>query len=248
MHRTGGLLPPNCVRHSGPVVRHDLASAIRTALADAGDPERAKAQQAYMKSALAFHGVGSPALKALLRPILADPAYRMRTREEWEATVRELWDTATHREERYAALALTGHRTCRPWQDPSALPLYEHLVTTGAWWDLVDPIASDRVGPILLRFPAQTSPVVRSWAVCDELWLRRAAVICQLKARERTDPALLHDCIEANLDDPSFSVRKAIGWALRAYAVTDPGWVRAEVERCGPRLSGLSRREALKHL
>ncbi len=217
-------------------------------LAAVGDPERARAQQAYMKSTLPFRGIGSPALKALLRPILADPAHRMASREEWEATVRELWDGATHREERYAALALTGHRTCRAWQDPQALPLYEHLVTTGAWWDLVDPVASDRVGPILLRFPDETSPVVRAWAVSDDLWLRRAAVISQLKARERTDTALLHDCIEPNLDDSSFWIRKAIGWALRAYARTDPRWVRAEVERCGDRLSGLSRREALKHL
>jgi 3-methyladenine DNA glycosylase AlkD len=201
-----------------------------------------------MKSAMPFRGIGSPDLKALLRPVLADPAHRMRSRGEWEATVRELWDGATHREERYAALALTGHRTCRAWQDPQALPLYEHLVTTGAWWDLVDPVASDRVGPILLRFPEEVAPVVRRWAVGDDAWLRRAAVICQLKARERTDTVLLRDCVEANLAESSFWIRKAIGWALRSYARTDPAWVRAEVERYGARLSGLSRREALKHL
>ncbi|TQJ48795.1 DNA alkylation repair protein [Phycicoccus sp. SLBN-51] len=230
------------------MARHDLVTEIREVLAAAGDPERARAQQAYMKSAMPFHGIGAPALKALLRTLLADPAYRMGSREEWEATVRELWDGATHREERYAALALTGHRTCRAWQDPQALPLYEHLVTTGAWWDLVDPVASDRVGPILLRFPEEVAPVVRRWAVGDHLWLRRTAILSQLKAGERTDTGLLHDCIEPNLDDSSFWIRKAIGWALRSYARSDPAWVRAEVARCGPRLSGLSRREALKHL
>ena len=54
--------------------------------------------------------------------------------------------------------------------------------------------------------------------------------------------------IEANLDDRSFWLRKAIGWALREYARTDPDWVRAYVASAGDRLSGLSRREALKHL
>lgn len=233
---------------AGGVSHHELVREVRTALAAAGDPERARAQQAYMKSEMPFRGIGSPDLKALLRPLLADPAHRMRSREEWEATVRELWDGATHREERYAALALTGHRTCRPWQDPQALPLYEHLVTTGAWWDLVDPVASDRVGPILLRFPDEVAPMVRRWAVGDDLWLRRTAILSQLKARERTDIALLGDCVEPNVDDASFWIRKAIGWALRSYARTDPAWVRAEVERYGTRLSGLSRREALKHL
>jgi 3-methyladenine DNA glycosylase AlkD len=244
----GGRDASTPLRHGGAVARHDLVTEIRGVLAAAGDPERARAQQAYLKSAMLLHGIGSPALKALLRPILADPAHRMRSRQEWEDTVRELWDGATHREERYAALALTGQRTCRAWQDPRALPLYEHLVTTGAWWDLVDPVAADRVGPILLGDPAEVAPVVRGWAASDDLWLRRAAVISQLKARERTDTALLRECIELNLDDASFWLRKAIGWALRQYARTDPAWVRAEVERWGPRLSGLSRREALKHL
>jgi 3-methyladenine DNA glycosylase AlkD len=230
------------------VARHDLVSAIRIALEAAGDPERARAQQAYMKSSMPFHGISSPALKALLRPVLTDPAYRITDRAEWEATVRELWDHAAYREERYAAIALTGHRTCRAWQDPQALPLYAHLVSTGAWWDLVDVVASDRIGPILLRFPDQVAPLAREWATGEDLWLRRAAILSQLKARDRTDTALLRDCIEPNLGDTTFWIRKAIGWALRSYARTDPDWVRTEVERCGDRLSGLSRREALKHL
>jgi len=54
--------------------------------------------------------------------------------------------------------------------------------------------------------------------------------------------------IEANLDDTSFWLRKAIGWALRSEAATDPDWVRQTVARLDDRLSGLSRREALKHL
>jgi 3-methyladenine DNA glycosylase AlkD len=52
----------------------------------------------------------------------------------------------------------------------------------------------------------------------------------------------------ASDDDPTFWLRKAIGWALRDFARTDPDWVRAEVLRHGDRMSGLSRREALKHL
>ena len=230
------------------MVRHELLAEIRDRLAAAGDPERARAQQAYMKSEMPFHGLGAPELRALLRPVLADPAYRMGTREEWEGTVRELWDTATHREERYAAIALTGQRACRPWQDRESLPLYAHMVSTGAWWDLVDVIASDRIGPILLADPGNVTPLVREWALDPDLWLRRAAILSQIKAKDRTDTGLLRDCIEPNLDDSSFWIRKAIGWALRSYARTDPDWVRAEVVRYGDRLSGLSRREALKHL
>jgi 3-methyladenine DNA glycosylase AlkD len=45
-----------------------------------------------------------------------------------------------------------------------------------------------------------------------------------------------------------FFIRKAIGWVLREYARTDSDWVRDFVDAHGERLSGLSRREALKHL
>ena len=87
-----------------------------------------------------------------------------------------------------------------------------------------------------------------AWAVDGDPWLRRTAVLCQLRHRADTDVDLLRTAIEANVDDRSFWLRKAIGWALREYAKTDPAWVRAEVTRLGERLSGLSRREALKFL
>ena len=90
--------------------------------------------------------------------------------------------------------------------------------------------------------------MLRAWATDDDLWVRRTAVICQVGLRADTDLDLLEHAIEANVDDPTFWLRKAIGWALRDYARTDPGWVRAEVLRHGDRMSGLSRREALKHL
>ena len=76
----------------------------------------------------------------------------------------------------------------------------------------------------------------------------RTAVLCQLGVEGETDLDLLRFSIESNVDDTSFWLRKAIGWALRQYARTDPEWVLAEVARLDGRLSGLSRREATKHL
>jgi 3-methyladenine DNA glycosylase AlkD len=224
----------------------DLVETVRTTLAGAGDPERAAAQQTYMKSAMPFRGIAAPELRQLLRPLLA--AYEPTQRDAWEATVRELWDGATHREERYASIAIARHRKAREWQDPAALDLYRHLVVTGAWWDLVDEIAAHLVGGVLAGHRDAVTPVMRSWSRDDDLWVRRTAVLSQVRHGDDTDRTLLHDVVTANVADPSFWLRKAIGWALRELARTDPDWVRAEVERIGPALSGLSRREALRHL
>ena len=86
----------------------------------------------------------------------------------------------------------------------------------------------------------------------DSLWVRRTAMLSQLRHEERTDTDLLERVLVANLDDTAygreFFVRKALGWALRQHARTAPDWVRAFVSTHADRLSGLSRREALKHL
>jgi 3-methyladenine DNA glycosylase AlkD len=236
---------------SGP---RTLVTAIRDALADpaVGDPERAVAQRAYMKSPMPFRGLGKPELTVLLRPLLGDRALVPHTREEWSDAVRDLVDHATHREEWYAALAVAGHRVARPWQDPDTLALYRHVVTSTCWWDIVDPVAADFIGPILLSHRDVVTPLVRADAVDPHLWVRRTAILAQLKHRAATDVGLLADVLDANLEGSlhgkDFFIRKAVGWALRQHARVDADWVREYVDSRASRLSGLSRREALKHL
>jgi 3-methyladenine DNA glycosylase AlkD len=121
------------------------------------------------------------------------------------------------------------------------------MITTGAWWDHVDEV-SHRVGGLLRAFPGDIGPIVTQWARAGDRWLRRSSVICQVGLKDATDTALLSDAVVANLDDRDFFLRKAIGWALRDYARTDPAWVRQFVAQHEARLSPLSRREALKHL
>lgn len=227
-----------------------LVADLRRRLATAADPERAPRMQAYMKSDMPFRGVSAVPLRKICREVFAE--HPLPDRTSWERAVRTLWDDATYREERYAAVALCEHRLYTEHQDAEALPLYHHLVVTGAWWDLVDGVASHQVGRILRADPATVAPVVRSWAREDDLWVRRTAVLCQLGSKAETDTELLEDVLAANLEGSAyggrFFIRKAVGWALREYAKTDPAWVRAFVTAHESELSGLSRREALRNL
>lgn len=222
-----------------------LVAEIRAGLAQAGDPARAEQQQRYMKSAMPYRGAGVPQTRklagaALRRHPLADA-------DTWQATILALWDEAAYREERYAALALARHARNRPWAARLAsLRLYERLIRSGAWWDLVDE-TSHCVGAVRLAYPLEAGAVLRNWAHDEDLWVRRASIICQLQHKDATDLDLLTHCIEANIADADFFARKAIGWALRDYAKTEPGWVR-EFVAAHPDLSTLSRREALKNV
>ncbi|MEV7099177.1 DNA alkylation repair protein [Amycolatopsis sp. NPDC051045] len=222
-----------------------LVEAIRAGLARLADPAKAPAMQAYMKSALPFRGVAKPQRSALLKQVLAD--HTLPDRVTFSATVLKLWRTAEFREERYAAIDLSGHRAYRRWQDPELVPVYEEMIVNGAWWDHVDELAIHRIGPILRAHRARVTPTVLAWANDSDLWRRRTAIICQVGAREDTDTDLLTRAIEPAIAEPEFFLRKGIGWALRDYAKTAPDWVRSFVDD-HPGLSGLSRREALKHI
>ena len=222
----------------------DLPARVRTALAAVAQPERAPAMQAYMKSAMPYLGVPAGPLRTACKAVFAPLAFA--SAAEWQAAVRELWDGAEFREERYAALELTAVKQARGWQTMDALPLYEHLAVTGAWWDLVDPVASNRLWPLLKHDPQPMRAAMLAWATDDDMWKRRCAILCQNPAKGETHTDLLTACIAPSLDRQEFWLRKAIGWALRQFARTDLDWVRAYVAGEGAAMSPLSRREALK--
>lgn len=217
----------------------DVVDRIRRALRGAADPALAPAQQAYMKSAMPFLGVRLPEVRRLTHAEvrgLADPAALLEI-------ARGLWDAATHREERYAAMSVLGMRPLRG--EPDLVPVIEHMVRTGQWWDFTDDLAH-RLAELHDVRPDQTAAFVRAWSTDGDFWIRRVAIISQLGRRDRVDAAILADVIAPNLADPEFFIRKAIGWALREYARVEPDWVREYA--ASHDLSPLSRREALKHL
>ncbi len=211
-----------------------------------------------MKSEMPFRGVPSPALKRLLRPLLAGQAARR-------------GDVARHRPGAVGQGAPSARSgTPRsPWPAtgciastvrPHTLDLYEHLIRTGAWWDLVDETAH-LVRDVLLAHPDEVAPVIREWAVADDLWVRRTAIICQVGAKDRCDQATAG---RGDRGQPRrLDADHAGGLAVRP-GVLHPQGHRLGAARPRPRrpglgawpsstrhddqLSGLSRREALKHL
>ena len=217
----------------------ELADGIRLGLRAAADPSRAAGQQAYMKSAMPFLGVRVPDARRVVRSAARGEKDAARLR----AAALELWDGAAYREERYAAVALLGLGAFRG--DLALVPVVEHLVRTGQWWDYTDELAH-RLADLHDERPQETAELVRRWARDEDLWIRRIAIISQLGRRDRVDAGILAETITPNLADREFFIRKAIGWALRDYARTAPEWVRAFAD--SHELSPLSRREALKHV
>ena len=224
----------------------DLRRAVLQALRDAADPERARGQQAYMKSEMPFHGVKVPAVRKIVAEVVR--ARPLPDADTWEQGVLGLWRSAERREERYAAVELLNHAWHRKWLEPSRIAMVEEMVVTGAWWDYVDAIASVAVGEMLARHFTETATLLRQWGNDADIWKRRTAILAQLKRGKSTDEELLFELIEPSIDEREFFLRKAIGWALRQHSRVNPDGVVAYVERHAQRLSPLSKHEGLKAL
>ena len=224
---------------SGVTSSDALVDAVRAALREVADPSKAPGMQAYMKTTDVFLGVRLPDVRAVVR---AHPPPDLDT---LLAAALALWRDAEAREERYAATMLL--RAAPGVGRLELLHLATEMIVTGAWWDHVDAVAHTTCA-LLQAHRAELTPVLREWSVADDHWLRRSSIIGQLDAKDATDLVLLTDVIEANAADREFFVRKAIGWALREYAKTDPDAVARYVRAHATRLSPLSQREALRNM
>lgn len=202
--------------------------------------------QRYMKSRMPYLGVQALQLRKVVKAVIAE--HPLSSFEDWRDTILEIWRQARYREERYAAIELAGYRHYRQFRTLEALPIYEEVITAGAWWDYVDSIATHQLGELLRHYPADMAPLLRNWAADDDIWKRRSAILAQLNFKGETDLNLLYDCIRPSLSASEFFLRKGIGWALRQYARTNPREVLRFVRQHESQLSPLTKREALKHV
>ena len=226
-------------------VSKKLISALRQELKARADPRLATRMQAYVKSAMPCYGINAPTQKKTAKAVFL--RYPLDDFVHWRDTVLALWRGARFREERICAIELCELRKYRTYQTLDTLPLYEEMIVSGAWWDLVDPIASHRIRYLLTEFPRPMVPVLQQWSRSSDIWKRRAAILSQLRLGEKTDLKLLYRCIEPSLESGEFFLQKAIGWALRDYAWTDMSEIVRYVNAHKNQLSKLSQREALKN-
>ena len=225
---------------------HDVAGAKRlaaSALAAAANPTKAGGMQAYMKSEMPFYGVQKPGRTVILRDLVR--TYQPTYRDEYEELVLGLW-SLPHREEKYLALGVARH--FEEHVTPASLPLYRRLIVEGAWWDFVDEIATKLIRRVVVEYPDQSWPVVDTWIDDEDMWLRRTAILSQIGAKERIDAERLFRYSASRASEREFFIRKAIGWALREHAKTDPEAVAEFVTEHRDQLSGLSFREATRHI
>ena len=206
------------------------------------DPSQAGPMKKYMRGQFEYLGIKTPQSVALRKVFFAEHGLPEIT--ELDEILRNLW-ALPHREFQYVAVGLLGGLEKQLPAD--FIDTIEYLIVTKSWWDTVDSIAAGTVGAHFKRYPAVKKKALAKWRKSKNMWLRRTTILFQLGYKKETDFDLLCEIIEENLGSDEFFINKAIGWALRQYAYTDPKAVKKFVNTT-KELHPLSRREAVKHL
>ena len=217
------------------------AARVVQAMLPLASAERAAQAKAYLKSDLEFLGVTVPDIRRAVKE--ADPGLG---RDGALAWARALWRDPVH-ERRTAAIEVL-RRYVRA-MEPEDLGLVEAWVRAARGWAYVDPLAGDIAGPIALRYP-QAWPLIDAWALDEDFWVRRSALLTLLAGIRRGQPDLerFERYATPMLTEKEFFIRKAIGWVLRETSKQDPAYVAAWTGRHLDRMSGVTFREAVRRL
>ena len=215
---------------------------LRAAFMGVADPAKAPEMAAYTKGQFAYLGISAGDRRVASKPIVQEA--KGLEADALLAQVEALWSEP---EREFHYVGMDAIRAGAKHLAPVHLPRVRSLILQTPWWDTVDSLAVHTVGPMVTNHPELVHEM-DDWIESDELWIARTAIVHQLMYKDRTDTNRLFTYCEMQMEHTDFFMRKAIGWALRQYARTDPDAVRAFVDTHEDALSGLSKREALKHL
>jgi 3-methyladenine DNA glycosylase AlkD len=224
--------------HTDPMTAVD---EITMRLGELADPVRAEQEKRYLKSDLRHLGVGLPALRGV-----AVAAAKGLDRERTLALVEELWHEPVH-ERRMAAIEILIRNT--PLLTETDLPVAERLIRASHTWAYVDALATKVVGGLVTRYPALAT-TLDEWAGDENFWIRRTSLLALLPGIRSGGPDLerLSRYGDALIGEREFFIRKALGWVLRELAKSDPEWVTTWVRDRVAVVSGVTIREAVRHL
>ena len=217
------------------------AKQLREKLIVHATNERRSGAEAYMRNQFVFLGIDTNTRRQIFKAFVSN-SEKNPTYEQLSTIIKEMWNL--ERELQYCAVELAALYK-EEWKE-DFIEMIEFCIVTNSWWDAVDHIASEWTGPYFKKFPSQIKKITTRWNRSQNIWLQRSSIMFQKQYRSQTDTVLLSKYILHCAASNEFFIQKAIGWALREFAKSNPEWVRVFVEE--NTLKPLSRREALKNL
>jgi len=196
------------------------------------------AMEAYMKHKFLFLGIKAPERVRLTKQFI-----KMNGDPSDMKIIREIWDLEG-REFQYIALALLDRQYKKA--EKERIQFYESLVLDKSWWDTVDTLAGRLICFHFLIYPELIGEYAEKWITSENIWLNRAAILFQMKFKDKTDQERLFRYCQLMSNSNEFFIQKAIGWALREYSYINGDAVEIFIQNTN--LAPLSKREGMKNI
>ena len=205
-------------------------------------PKNALAMAKYMKDLFPFFGIKTDERRAVFKSVCKKHPTEIHKNARaiaWELYLKK------ERELQYCGIEIIINTLKNQYVVEDIIWIEQFLITN-SWWDSVDTISKFMLGAYLQQFPSEIPTVVERFSNSENMWLNRSVILFQLGYKSQTDFKLLQSLCLKYSHSNEFFIRKAIGWALREYAKTDPEYVRQFVLQSN--LKPLSKKEALKNI
>lgn len=215
---------------------------LETAFQKKSNTGNAFAMAKYMRNHFSFYGIKTDERRPLFKAIWKE------NQEEVSEYPREIalqLFAKGQRELQYCAIEILIKQLQGNYKKED-IQLIEKLLIMNSWWDSVDTIAKNILGQYLLEYPLETENIIERFSNSENMWLNRSAILFQLGYKQKTNFELLKSECEKHKNSNAFFIQKAIGWALREYAKTNPEAVKNFVSNTN--LKQLSKKEALKNI
>ena len=222
-----------------------LAETLRARLPPLGTTERAVHEKAYLKSELRHLGVNVPVTRKTAKRALKEAGKLPKS--QLLAAVRSLWADPVYEHRSAAAELLVASKKRLAAED---LPQLEVMLREARTWALVDHLAVQLVGHLLGQDASRVELVLDRWALDEDLWIRRSALLALLPGLRAKDGDFQRFSRYADvmLPETEFFIRKAIGWVLRERSAKCPEQVHAWMIARVANMSGLTMREGSRKL
>lgn len=220
----------------------NFIKSLETAFQKEHHQENAFAMAKYMRHHFLFFGIKTEQRRSIFKTICTENHQEIL--ENPRAIAIALY-SKPQRELHYCAIEILIKQLKGNYKKED-IQLIENFILTNSWWDSVDTIAKYMLGNYLIEFPLETEAVIERFSNAENMWLNRSAILFQLGYKEKTNFELLQSECVKHKNSNEFFIQKAIGWALREYAKTNPQAVKHFVSTTN--LKPLSTKEALKNI
>ena len=197
------------------------------------DPATRKWFENYLKHAIGYRGVKTPAVAKIVAEWRSEHGLGRLSDEDQLGVARSLIEESLA-EDKFAGILYMQKYLVRRVEPERLLEVAEGLFAGGAFfdWSTSDWFSVRVLGPLLRRGGNGVAERIAGWRTAGDLWQRRAAIVpFRAVVRDEAYHALIGETIGALVGERERFIQTGIGWVVSDMSKAHPEVAAALVER-----------------